>query len=91
VIVRAEGIYVWDSEGARMLDAMSGLWCVNVGYGRIELADAAHMADDDAAVLQQLLPDHQRAGDDPGGEAGRTGAACRRPQLRTRVLFVQRQ
>ena len=42
VIVRGEGIYVWDSEGRRMLDAMSGLWCVNVGYGRRELADAAH-------------------------------------------------
>jgi putrescine aminotransferase len=33
---------VWDSEGEKMLDAMSGLWCVNVGYGRKELADAAH-------------------------------------------------
>jgi putrescine aminotransferase len=42
VITRAEGIYVWDSEGEKMLDAMSGLWCVNVGYGRKELADAAH-------------------------------------------------
>lgn len=42
VIVRGEGVYVWDSEGNKMLDAMSGLWCVNVGYGRRELADAAH-------------------------------------------------
>ena len=42
VMVKGEGIYVWDSEGARLLDAMSGLWCVNVGYGRKELADAAH-------------------------------------------------
>ncbi|MBK9572772.1 MAG: aspartate aminotransferase family protein [Rhodoferax sp.] len=42
VMTRGEGIYVWDSEGARVLDAMSGLWCVNVGYGRRELADAAH-------------------------------------------------
>jgi len=42
IITRGEGIYVWDSEGARLLDAMSGLWCVNVGYGRQELADAAH-------------------------------------------------
>ena len=42
VIVKGEGIYVWDSEGARLLDAMSGLWCVNVGYGRKELADAAY-------------------------------------------------
>jgi putrescine aminotransferase len=42
VIIRGEGIYVWDSEGQKMLDAMSGLWCVNVGYGRKELADAAY-------------------------------------------------
>ncbi|KAB7615079.1 aspartate aminotransferase family protein [Verminephrobacter eiseniae] len=41
VITRAQDIYVWDSEDRRMLDAMSGLWCVNVGYGRKELADAA--------------------------------------------------
>lgn len=42
VITKADGIYVWDSEGEKMLDAMSGLWCVNVGYGRKELADAAY-------------------------------------------------
>jgi len=42
IIVRGEGIYVWDSEGLRILDGMSGLWCVNVGYGRKELADAAY-------------------------------------------------
>jgi putrescine aminotransferase len=42
VISHAEGIYVWDSEGNRILDGMSGLWCVNAGYGRRELADAAH-------------------------------------------------
>ncbi|PIQ54629.1 MAG: aspartate aminotransferase family protein [Comamonadaceae bacterium CG12_big_fil_rev_8_21_14_0_65_59_15] len=42
VITRGEGIYVWDSEGEKMLDAMSGLWCVNVGYGRKELAQAAY-------------------------------------------------
>lgn len=42
VITRGEGIYVWDSEGEKMLDAMSGLWCVNAGYGRKELAQAAY-------------------------------------------------
>ncbi len=42
VITKADGIYIWDSEGKKLLDAMSGLWCVNVGYGRQELADAAH-------------------------------------------------
>jgi len=42
IITRGEGIHVWDSEGEKMLDAMSGLWCVNVGYGRKELAQAAY-------------------------------------------------
>jgi len=42
VIVRGDGIYVWDSEGNQILDAMSGLWCVNAGYGRKRIADAAY-------------------------------------------------
>ena len=42
VITRADGVYIWDSEGRRLLDGMAGLWCVNVGYGRKELADAAN-------------------------------------------------
>jgi putrescine aminotransferase len=42
VITHGEGIYIWDSEGQKILDAMSGLWCVNAGYGRRELAEAAH-------------------------------------------------
>jgi putrescine aminotransferase len=42
VITEAQDVYVWDSEGKKILDGMSGLWCVNVGYGRKELADAAH-------------------------------------------------
>ncbi len=41
VIQRAENIYLWDSEGHKLLDAMSGLWCVNVGYGQQALIDAA--------------------------------------------------
>ena len=42
VIVRAEGVYLYDSDGNRILDGMAGLWCVNLGYGRRELADAAY-------------------------------------------------
>jgi putrescine aminotransferase len=42
IIVKADGSYLWDSEGRRLLDAFAGLWCVNIGYGRKELADAAH-------------------------------------------------
>ena len=41
IITRAEGIHLWDSEGQRILDAMSGLWCVNVGYGQEALVEAA--------------------------------------------------
>ena len=41
VITSASGVYLTDSEGNKLLDAMSGLWCVNIGYGRHELADAA--------------------------------------------------
>ncbi|AJE17225.1 aspartate aminotransferase family protein [Stutzerimonas balearica] len=41
VITRASGVHLWDSEGHRILDAMAGLWCVNVGYGREELVEAA--------------------------------------------------
>ena len=41
VIVKAKGVYLWDSDGEKMIDGMAGLWCVNVGYGRRELADAA--------------------------------------------------
>jgi len=41
VITKADNIYLWDSDGHKILDAMSGLWCVNVGYGRRELIDAA--------------------------------------------------
>jgi putrescine---pyruvate transaminase len=41
IITRAEGCWLWDSEGNRILDGMAGLWCVNVGYGRSELVEAA--------------------------------------------------
>ncbi len=42
IITRADGIYLWDSDGNRYLDAMAGLWCVNVGYGRKEIAEAVN-------------------------------------------------
>ncbi len=41
VITSAKGVYLKDSEGEEILDAMAGLWCVNIGYGRDELADVA--------------------------------------------------
>ena len=40
VIVRGKGMRVWDSDGKEYLDMMAGLWCVDIGYGREEMADA---------------------------------------------------
>jgi putrescine aminotransferase len=44
VITKAKGVYIWDSEGNRLIDGMAGLWCVQVGYGREELAEAGYKA-----------------------------------------------
>ncbi len=48
IIARAEGCYIFDADGNRILDGMSGLWCVNAGYGREELVEAA------AAQMREL-------------------------------------
>jgi len=48
VITKADNVYLWDSDGKKIFDAMSGLWCVNVGYGQQALIDAA------TAQLKQL-------------------------------------
>ncbi len=40
-IERASGSFLYDAKGGRWLDGVSGLWCVNVGHGREELADVA--------------------------------------------------
>lgn len=42
IITRAEGCTIFDGDGRALLDAMAGLWCVQVGYGREELAAAAY-------------------------------------------------
>ncbi|MFC7368681.1 MULTISPECIES: aspartate aminotransferase family protein [Vreelandella] len=48
IITHADGVYIHDSQGNRILDGMAGLWCVNLGYGRQELIDAA------TAQMQEL-------------------------------------
>ena len=42
IIVKADGVYLTNTDNKQFLDAMSGLWCVNVGYGRKILADVAY-------------------------------------------------
>ena len=67
----AEGVWITDDEGKRYLDGMAGLWCVNVGYGRDEIAEAlaeqtrklsyfhgfSSMATEPAAILAQRVID----------------------------------
>ncbi|NBV15275.1 aspartate aminotransferase family protein [Janthinobacterium sp.] len=42
VMVRGDGVYLWDSQGRKIVDGMSGLWCVNVGYGRTSISQAVY-------------------------------------------------
>jgi len=48
IITHADGVYIFDADGNKFLDGMSGLWCVNVGYGRDELVESA------AAQMREL-------------------------------------
>ncbi len=41
VVTGAQGSTIFDADGTAYLDAMAGLWCVNIGYGRVELAEVA--------------------------------------------------
>lgn len=40
-MVKAKGIYAYDSDGTEIIDGMAGLWCVNIGFGRKKLAKIA--------------------------------------------------
>jgi adenosylmethionine-8-amino-7-oxononanoate aminotransferase len=40
IIGESDGIYVYDTDGNKLIDAPSGMWCVNIGHGRREMADA---------------------------------------------------
>ena len=42
MITRGEGVYLYDSEGHKILDGMAGLWCTQIGYGNEELAETAY-------------------------------------------------
>src|SRR6476659_2756813 len=61
VIVRGEGPYVWDDRGRRYLDALSGLFVVQVGHGRKELARAAARQSEELAFFPLWSYAHHRA------------------------------
>jgi putrescine aminotransferase len=56
VVARGDDVWVWDESGRRYLDATASLWCVNVGHGRTEIADAV------AAQMRELAT-YQTFGD----------------------------
>ncbi|MEM7440099.1 MAG: aminotransferase [Pseudomonadota bacterium] len=71
----AEGVYVWDADGKRYLDGPGGMWCVNIGYGRQEMADAIakqtmemayaspwSFASEPAAVLARMIAERAPTG-----------------------------
>lgn len=82
VIGGGEGVYITDTAGKRSLDAFAGLYCVNVGYGRTEIADAI------AAQARELAYYHAYVGH--GTEASITLAHMimeRAPEHMSRVYF----
>lgn len=42
LLERAEGMHYWTVDGRKILDGFAGMWCVNAGHGRKEIADAVH-------------------------------------------------
>ncbi|MDG5788592.1 aspartate aminotransferase family protein [Evansella sp. AB-P1] len=60
IVKKGDGAWITDSEGKRYLDGMSGLWCVNVGYGRTELAKVAYEQLNDFAYYP-LTQSHEPA------------------------------
>ncbi len=82
IISGGEGVYIQDREGNRLLDAFAGLYCVNIGYGRAEVADAI------AAQAKELAYYHSYVGH--GTEASITLAKMiveRAPASMSRVYF----
>ena len=82
VITGAKGVYIEDRDGKKLLDAFAGLYCVNVGYGRTEIADAI------AAQAHELAYYHAYVGH--GTEASITLAKMvmdRAPATMSKVYF----
>ncbi len=61
VIVRGDGVHVWDGQGKRYLDGLSGLFTSQVGHGRVELAEAAARQASELAFFPLWSYAHPRA------------------------------
>ncbi len=79
IITRGKGVYLTDSEGQQILDGMAGLWCVNLGYGRKDIAEVAARQMEELLLLQHLLPDVACARDRARGRDREAGAGRSEP------------
>ena len=86
VISSAKGVTVTDDRGRDYLDSIAGLWCVNIGHGREEMADAIRDQVLKMQYYNPLRPQYQRAGSQAGCEAGGTGTGKPEPC----VLLIRR-
>ncbi|MGE3796251.1 MAG: aspartate aminotransferase family protein [Thermomicrobiales bacterium] len=55
ILAHGEGVYLWDTDGKRYIDGFAGLWNVNVGHGRHELAEAAAEQIDEVAFVPNFF------------------------------------
>ena len=58
IITRGEGVTIWDDKGKSYIDGLSGLFVVQVGHGRTELAEAAARQAEHAGVLPAVVLCH---------------------------------
>ena len=61
LIVRGEGMYLWNDRGEKLIDAASGMFCCAAGHGRKEIADAVHRQLTDLDFIAPFLRGHPRA------------------------------
>ncbi len=55
IMTAGKGVWLTDSEGHKIIDAMAGLWCVNIGYGRTEMGDVAKAQMDQLAYYNTFF------------------------------------
>ena len=71
IVVRGDGCYVWDEHDRRYLDGLSALFCVNIGHGRTDIAQAGAIRRQSRVLHHLVLC--APAGDRAGGEDRRAG------------------
>ncbi len=61
IVVRAEGMYYWNDRGGKLIDASSGLFCVNAGHARKEIAEAVHRQLSELDFIAPFLRAHPKS------------------------------